>query len=117
MIASMTAGDRVFAPLVVQMWCSDAMVISLPPPAVVPYDGRMPDETLLERVVVDPEICFGKPTIRGTRLWVGLVLGFLADGMTIGQILEEYPQLTEDDVRACLVYAARLTSGRFTDVA
>lgn len=75
-----------------------------------------PDRALLERVVIDPEICSGKPTVRGTRIWVGLVLGFLADGMTTQDILDNYPQLTEEDVRACLVYAARLTSGRFTDV-
>jgi len=75
------------------------------------------DEALLDRVVVDPEICFGKPTIRGTRIWVGLVLGLLADGMTQDDILAEYEQLTADDIRACLVYASRLTSGRFIDVA
>lgn len=91
--------------------------MSLAPPTAVPYHGPMPDEALLERVVVNPEICFGKPTIRGTRIWVGLVLGFLADGLTVPQILEDYPDLTEDDVRACLVYASRITSGRFTDVA
>ena len=75
------------------------------------------DEALLDRVVVDPEICFGKPTIRGTRIWVGLVLGLLADGMTQDDILAEYDHLTADDIRACLVYASRLTSGRFIDVA
>ena len=75
------------------------------------------DEALLDRVVVDPEISFGKPTVRGTRIWVGLVLGMLADGMTTDEILTEYRQLTTDDIRACLVYAARLTSGRFIDVA
>ena len=57
----------------------------------------------------------GKPTIRGTRIWIGLILGFLADGMTIPELLEEYPQLAEDDIRASLAYASRMTSGRFTD--
>jgi uncharacterized protein (DUF433 family) len=72
---------------------------------------------LLDRVVADPTVCFGKPTIRGTRIWVGLVLGLLADGMTVGEVLDEYPQLVEQDVRACLGYGARVTSGRFIDVA
>jgi len=72
---------------------------------------------LLERITIDPNVCFGKPTIRGTRVWVGLVLGFLADGMTIEEILAEYPSLTDDDVRACLAYGARLSVGRYVDVA
>ena len=72
---------------------------------------------LLERITIDPNVCFGKPTIRGTRVWVGLVLGFLADGMTIEEILAEYPSLTDDDIRACLAYGARLSVGRYVDVA
>ena len=48
---------------------------------------------LLERVSVDPNICFGKTCIRGTRIWVSLVLDFLAAGLTFGEILAEYPQL------------------------
>jgi uncharacterized protein (DUF433 family) len=75
------------------------------------------DEALLDRVVVDPEICFGEPTIRGTRIWVGRVLGLLADGMTQDAILAEYDQLTADDIRACLAHASRLTRGRFIDEA
>ena len=63
---------------------------------------------LMERITVDPNVCFGKPTVRGTRIWVGLVLDLLADGMTIAEILDEYPSLTDDDVRACLAYGARL---------
>ena len=77
----------------------------------------MTDEELLDRIVTDPNVCFGKPTIRGTRIWVGLVLGFLADGSTVDEIVAEYPYLKPEDVRACLVYAARVTSGRFIDVA
>ena len=72
---------------------------------------------LLERITIDPNVCFGKPTIRGTRIWVGLILGFLADGMTVEEILAEYPSLTDDDVRACLAYGARLSVGRYVDVA
>jgi len=72
---------------------------------------------LLERIAIDPNVCFGKPTVRGTRIWVGLVLDLLADGMTVAEILDEYPSLTEDDVRACLAYGARLSTARYVDVA
>lgn len=79
--------------------------------------AAMSNDALLERIVTDPEVAFGKPTIRGTRIWVALVLGMLAEGVSIGGVLDEYPQLSEDDVRACLAYGARLAGGRFTDVA
>jgi uncharacterized protein (DUF433 family) len=77
----------------------------------------MKPEELLERIVVDPNVCFGKPTVRGTRIWVGLVLDLLADGMTIDEILGEYPSLTDDDIRACLAFGAKLSTGRYVDVA
>ena len=60
---------------------------------------------LLERITVNPEIRFGKPTVRGTRLTVGDVLGSLAS-MSEEELLGEFPQLTHDDIRACLLYAA-----------
>ena len=62
--------------------------------------------SLLDRIVADPAIRFGKPCIRGTRISVGDVLGYMAGGMTEPQILADFPQLTSDDVRACLAYAA-----------
>ena len=61
---------------------------------------------LLDRIVVDPAIRFGKPCVRGTRISVGDILGYLAGGMSEAQILADFPQLTHDDVRACLAYAA-----------
>ena len=61
---------------------------------------------LLNRIAVDPAIRFGKPCVRGTRISVGDVLGYLAGGMSEVQILADFPQLTRDDVRACLAYAA-----------
>ena len=61
---------------------------------------------LLNRIAVDPAIRFGKPCVRGTRISVGDVLGYLAGGMSEAQILADFPQLTSDDVRACLAYAA-----------
>ena len=77
----------------------------------------METDERLERIVNDPAVCFGKPTVHGTRVWVGLVLGLLADGTTVEDVLTEYPSLTVDDVRACLAYGARLSVGHFVDVA
>ena len=61
---------------------------------------------LLERIAIDPNVRFGKPCVRGTRISVGDVLGYLAGGMTEDEILHDFPQLAREDVRACLVYAA-----------
>lgn len=61
---------------------------------------------LLDRIAVDPAIRFGKACVRGTRISVGDVLGYLAGGMSEAQVLADFPQLTSDDVRACLAYAA-----------
>ncbi len=71
---------------------------------------------LLERIVVDPEVCFGKPTIRGHRIWVSLVLGYLAEGWTPEQVVKEHPGIDIDDVGACVAYAARLADVRFADL-
>ena len=62
--------------------------------------------SLLERIHVDPEVRFGKPCIRGTRISVGDVLGYLAGGMSEDQILSDFPQLAREDIRASLAYAA-----------
>lgn len=61
---------------------------------------------LLERISIDPNICFGKPCIRGTRIWVSLILDFLADGMSLEEVLEQYPHLVEEDIRAAIAYGA-----------
>lgn len=61
---------------------------------------------LLERIVADPAARFGKPCVRGTRITVGDVLGYLAAGMTTEMIVADLPELTAEDVRACLAYAA-----------
>lgn len=62
--------------------------------------------SLLERIAIDPAIRFGKPCVRGTRIAVGDVLEYLAGGMSEDQILGDFPQLSRDDIRACLAYAA-----------
>ena len=59
----------------------------------------------LDRIVADPAIRFGKPTVRGTRLTVGDVLGYLSE-MSESELLENFPQLTRDDVKACFAYVA-----------
>lgn len=71
---------------------------------------------LLKRISVDPNVCFGKPCIRGTRIWVSLILDFLANKMTIEEILEEYPQLTVDDIYAAIAYGAEMTRERYAKI-
>jgi uncharacterized protein (DUF433 family) len=61
-----------------------------------------------ERIVVDPKILVGKPLIRGTRISVEFIVDLLAAGWSHGQILESYPHISEDDIRACLAYAGEL---------
>ncbi len=65
-------------------------------------------EDLLERVAVNPAVCTGKPCIRGTRIYIAVIQDALAEGLTPDQIIEHYPQLTVDDIRATLAYAAEL---------
>lgn len=60
----------------------------------------------LDRISVDPAVRFGKPCVRDTRITVGDVLGYLAGGMSEAEILADFPQLDQDDIRACLAYAA-----------
>lgn len=59
-----------------------------------------------DRIVLDPQIRFGKATIRGTRITVGDVLSYLASGISEDEILSDFPSLTREDIRACLAYAA-----------
>lgn len=61
---------------------------------------------LLDRIVINPEIRFGKPCVRGTRITVGDVLSYLAGGASTEQLLGEFPQLAAEDIRACLAFAA-----------
>jgi uncharacterized protein (DUF433 family) len=61
-----------------------------------------------DRIVADSKVLTGKPVVRGTRISVELVVQLLAAGWSHAQILESYPHLTEDDIRACLSYASEL---------
>ena len=65
----------------------------------------------MERIVVDPKVMAGKPVIRGTRIPVDAIIRRIADGMTIEEILEEYPNLTREDVKAALKYVERIVRG------
>lgn len=69
----------------------------------------MADENLLNRVIVDPKVCAGKPCIRGTRIYIAIILDALAEGSTPEQIIDDYPSLTVEDIRAALAYAAELS--------
>ena len=71
---------------------------------------------LLNRISVNPNICFGKPCIRGTRIWVSLILDFLTAGDSVEAILEAYPHLIADDVRACMAYGAAMSRENFVEV-
>jgi len=68
--------------------------------------------TLLERISIDPAVCGGKPCVRGTRIWVSLILDLLASGMTEAEVRGEYPQLTRDDVLAAIAYGAEASRER-----
>ena len=73
-------------------------------------------EELLSRISIDPNFCFGKPCIRGHRLWVSLILDFLASGRSAKEILQEYPDLEEADILACLAYGAEMARERYIDI-
>lgn len=62
----------------------------------------------LDRISIDPNVCFGKPCIKGTRIWISLILDFLASGESEADILAAYPQLKSDDIRAAIAYGAEV---------
>jgi uncharacterized protein (DUF433 family) len=77
----------------------------------------MTHEELLRRISSDPDICSGRPCIRGHRIWVSLILDLLASGMTVDEVIHEYPQLTAEDIQACLAYASEMTRERTVHIA
>ncbi len=64
---------------------------------------------LSERITINPEICHGKPSIRGLRYPVEMILELLASGMTSNEIIEDYEDIEHEDILACISYAAKLT--------
>jgi uncharacterized protein (DUF433 family) len=69
-----------------------------------------------ENIVIDPDVCNGRPVVRGTRITVQTVLEFLAAGDSIEDVLAEYPTLNRANVQACLDYAARVMGNHFSVV-
>lgn len=75
----------------------------------------MTRKELLSRISIDSKVCFGKPCIKGRRIWVSLVLDWLASGWTTEQIKKDY-DLTDDDVRACIAYGAEMSRERYVEI-
>lgn len=73
-----------------------------------------PLEYMGGRIVIHPDICNGHPTIRGLRITVETILGFLSAGDTPAEILEQYPSLDAKDIDACLRFAADMLSHRYS---
>lgn len=71
---------------------------------------------LLDRIAVDPAVCGGKPTVRGHRVPVSLILGCLVEGWSVDRVADEFPGIVADDVRACIAYAALLVDVRLVDL-
>jgi uncharacterized protein (DUF433 family) len=67
---------------------------------------------LLDRIGIDPAVCGGKPCIKGTRIWVSLILDLLAGGMPEEKVRAEYPELTHDDILAAIAYGAEASRER-----
>ena len=64
----------------------------------------------LKRIMVDPKICHGKPTVRGLRYPVSMILELLAGGMTHDEVLADYPDLEREDISSCLAFGAKLAN-------
>lgn len=70
-----------------------------------------------DRITIEPDVCNGKPVIRGTRITAQTILEFLAAGDSMDDVLEEYPSLKREDIQACLEYASKLLGNHYTVVA
>ena len=73
------------------------------------YNASVTEAQLLERITLDPEVCHGKPCIRGLRYPVEILLELLESGVSFEEVLEDYPDLEKEDLQAALTYAARLS--------
>ncbi len=71
---------------------------------------------ILKRISINPEICFGKPCIKGTRIWVSLILDLLSEGTSMEEILENYPQLIKEDIFAAIAYGSEMSRERFVEI-
>ena len=75
----------------------------------------MTRDELLTRISINPQVCFGKPCIKGRRIWVSLVLDFLASDMSMERIMEEY-DIERKDVLACIAYGEEMSRERYIDI-
>lgn len=71
---------------------------------------------LIERISINLNICFGKSCIKGTRIWISLILDFLADGMTIEDIIKEHSKLKKEDIQAAIAYGAEMSRERYVEI-
>lgn len=69
-----------------------------------------------ERISIDPNICFGMPCIKGTRIWVSLIVDNLAAGITEDELIEAYPSLSREEIRATLAFAAEMSRERYVPI-
>ena len=76
----------------------------------------MENSKLLERIWIDPARCGGKPCIRGHRIWVSLIVDMIAAGDSEEEILDAYPGIDREDIRACLAYASEMARERFVPI-
>jgi uncharacterized protein (DUF433 family) len=76
----------------------------------------MTRDELLSRITINPNVCFGKPCIRGHGIWVSLILDYLASGMTWRELMAEHPGLEGADILACIAYGAEMSRERFVEI-
>ncbi len=76
----------------------------------------MNKKQLLSRISIRADVCFGKPCIKGHRIWVSLILDLLASGMSEEEILREYPGIERRDLLACIAYGAEMSRERYVDI-
>ncbi len=76
----------------------------------------MSNENLLSRIEINPNICSGKPCIKGHRIWVSLILDLLAGGETIEEILQAYPSINREDILACIAYGAEIARDSYVEI-
>jgi len=79
--------------------------------------ARTERQELLRRITIDPNIAFGKPCIRGTRVWVSLIVDNLASGVSEDEIMSAYPILKKADIWAAMAYVAELARDRYVALA
>lgn len=70
----------------------------------------------MQRISTDPNVCLGRPCVRGTRIWVSLILDLLASGMSEADVIGEYPQLAPEGIRAAIAHGAEMARERYVEI-